>query len=441
MSVFEDEPIISVGLMENIDKACFEIVGTFRANNKELPSGKHNILCNENIITLVDQNGNETAVSKELVIKPDSLKESSFIINDIKIGIDFHWERLLNQEFRGSLKIKTINSNSFTLINIIPLETYLEAVICSEMSSESPIEFLKAHCTISRSWLLTQLNKKKLQTKQDPSEKSSNWTDAQKHRDFDVCADDHCQRYHGIKSINPSVKKALMETRGEVLMSEGEICDTRFSKCCGGITEKFSTCWEDIDFTFLTPVMDSPENSPRVYPLTEKDFHNFIISKPAAFCNLKDNKLSSRILPDFDQETDSFFRWTVNYSQEELQNILLKKTGIDFGNIIDIIPVLRGASGRIIKLRIVGQKKKVEIKKELEIRKALSTTHLYSSAFIIIPYGNDGTYPEGFTLKGAGWGHGVGLCQIGAAAMAGKGYDYTSILSHYFKNTIIKKIY
>ncbi len=441
MPVFENEPVISVGLMEKIDKACFETVGTFQINDKVLSAGKYNILCKENIITLVNPNGKETAVSKELVIKPDSLKESSFIINDIKIGIDFHWERILNQEFRGSLKIKAINSNSFTLINIIPLEAYLEAVICSEMSAESPIEFLKAHCTISRSWLLAQLNKKKYQDKQYAAEKNADWTDSQKHRDFDVCADDHCQRYHGIKSINPSVKKALKETRGEVLMSEEEICDTRFSKCCGGITERFSTCWEDTDFTFLTPVMDCPENSPQASPVNEKELYDFIISKPDAFCNLKDKKLLSRILPGFDQETDSFFRWTVNYSQQKLKKILLEKTRIDFGNIINLIPVLRGASGRIIKLKIIGQKKEIEIKKELEIRKALSKTHLYSSAFVVIPYGNEESFPGGFTLKGAGWGHGVGLCQIGAAAMAEKGYNYESILSHYFKNTLIKKIY
>lgn len=441
MSVFQNEPIISVGLMENINNACFETVGTFRINNKELPSGKHHIRCKENIITLVDQNGNETVVSKELLIKSDSLNESSFIINNIKIGIDFHWERLLNQEFHGSLKIKAVNSGSFTLINIIPLEVYLETVICSEMSAESPVEFLKAHCAISRSWLLAQLNKKKQRPKQAAVEKSFSWTDSQKHRDFDVCADDHCQRYHGIKSINPSVKKALKETRGEVLLSEGEICDARFSKCCGGITEKFSSCWEDIDFTFLTPVIDGSENNPRLYPSSEIDFYDFIISEPDAFCNLKDKKLLPRILPDFDQETDNFFRWAINYSQQELKDIILKKTGIDFGNIIDLIPVLRGASGRIIKLRIVGQKKEVTIEKELEIRKALSATHLYSSAFIVIPYGNERSYPEGFTLKGAGWGHGVGLCQIGAAAMAHKGYDYRSILYHYFKGTLLKNIY
>jgi SpoIID/LytB domain protein len=441
MPVFKNEPVISVGLMEKIDKACFETVGTFLINDKELSSGKHNILCKENIITLVDPNGKKTAVSKEIVIKPDFLKKSSFIINNIKIGINFHWERILNQEFRGSLKIKAINSNSFTLINIIPLEAYLEAVICSEMSAESPIEFLKAHCAISRSWLLAQLNKKQQQTKQDTTEKSSDWTDSQKHKDFDVCADDHCQRYHGIKSINPSVKKALKETRGEVLMSEGEICDTRFSKCCGGITERFSTCWEDTDFTFLTPVIDGPGNNPQAYPANEKEFYDFIISEPDSFCNLKNIKILSRILPDFDQETNSFFRWTVNYSQQELKKILLEKTGIDFGNIINLIPVLRGASGRIINLRIVGQTNETEIKKELEIRKALSKTHLYSSAFVVIPYGNEGSCPEGFTLRGAGWGHGVGLCQIGAASMAEKGYNYESILSHYFKNTIIKKIY
>ncbi len=438
MTAYNSEPLISVGLMENVNKACFETSGTFILEGRELPPGKYNAFYNGKTITLIDSGENQTASSNEIIIEPESPAKSSFIINGIKIGIDFHWERYQSQEFRGSLKIKPSGSDTFTIINIIPLEMYLEAVICSEMSSKSPNEFLKSHCVISRSWLLAQLDKKKRGL---PFESDLSWTDARKHRDFDVCADDHCQRYHGIGSVNTAVKNALQETRGKVLLSKGMICDTRFSKCCGGITEKFSACWEDTDFDYLTSVADNPDSSLSSSIKDEKGAKSFIESDPGAFCNLKDKALLSRILPGFDLETDSFFRWQVNYSQDELKELLLKKTGADIGDIIELTPLLRGASGRIIKLKIIGEQGEIEIGKELEIRKALSKSHLYSSAFTVTPYGKEGALPDGFILKGAGWGHGVGLCQIGAAAMADKGYDYKSILYHYFKNAIIKKIY
>ncbi len=441
MIAYNSEPVISVGLMENVNKACFETVNIFLLNSKELLPGKYTALCEQDKITLTDTSGKKIFNLKEIILVPKSIENSAFFVHDIKIGIDFHWERYQNQKFRGSLKIKALGSGTFTVINIIPLEMYLEAVICSEMSASSPDEFLKSHCVISRSWLLAQLEKKKTATKQNKQGNKSSWTDAGKHKDFDVCADDHCQRYHGIGPINTAVKKALQKTRGTVLLSNDTICDTRFSKCCGGITERFSTCWEDTDFDYLTPVLDTSKNTSCSSLETEEKIKSFIESEPEAFCNVKDKALLSRILPGFDLETHRFFRWQINYSQKELKELLLEKTGTDLGNIIGLRPVLRGASGRIIKLKITGDKGKIEIGKELAIRKALSKSHLYSSAFTVTPYGKEGAVPDGFILRGAGWGHGVGLCQIGAAVMADKGYDYQSILYHYFKNTTVKKIY
>lgn len=438
MTFYSREPEIFVGLLENISQADFELTGIFRHSDKEMIPGKYSVRIINDRILLAGQGGKESACTDELLFEPAADDQASFIIDNIRIGIDFHWEQQRRQEFRGSLIIKKTGPETFTLVNRILLEHYLEAVICSEMSPESPVEFLKAHCIISRSWLLAQLEKKKSAFKQ---ETTVSWTDVRKHTDFDVCADDHCQRYHGIGTVNRAAQKALRETRGDVLMSNGEICDTRFSKCCGGITEKFSACWEDRDFDYLVPVSDDPGNRLTAPFDSEADVQAFIESDPDAFCNVKDKHLLSRILPDFDFDTEQFFRWQIDYPQKELQKILFNKTGHDLGNIVRMVPVSRGSSGRIIKLKIVGDQKEITLGKELVIRKSLSETHLYSSAFTVIPYGENSTFPDGFILKGAGWGHGVGLCQIGAAAMAEKGYDCPSILYHYFKHTAINKIY
>jgi SpoIID/LytB domain protein len=303
------------------------------------------------------------------------------------------------------------------------------------MGADCPAEFLKAHCIVSRSWLLAQLeNKKNTDFKQKGT---ACWTDVCAHRHYDVCADDHCQRYHGIDQINDAVKKALQDTRGEVLMHQGAVCDARFSKCCGGITERFSTAWQDSDQPYLQPIFDGPERtSGNTAPvMSESDVRHFIRSAPPVYCNVDDESLLRAVLPDFDRETTGFFRWTVRLSRERLHSLLKQKTGIDFGAVRALEPVARGPSGRMFSLGIRGDKAARVFGKELEIRRILSDTHLYSSCFVVTPD------PEGFVLEGAGWGHGVGMCQIGAAVMARRGMPYTAILSHYFRGAELEKLY
>jgi peptidoglycan hydrolase-like amidase len=306
------------------------------------------------------------------------------------------------------------------------------------MSPNASEEFLKAHCVISRSWVLAQLQ----QRTTDEKTVSAAWTDAAAHAHFDICNDDHCQRYHGIGAINAAARSALAATRGEVLWSEGKVCDARFSKCCGGITEQFSTCWQDIDFPYLTSLPDcAPGNANFIHPLTDEAAARcFIDSRPDVFCNVADSGLLETILPDFDYETGDFFRWQVRYTQEELRKIILSKSCDDFGDILRLEPMQRGPSGRIRSLRIVGSKRTHIVSKELAIRRILSPSHLYSSAFYVEAQGPD-SVPHTFVLHGAGWGHGVGLCQIGAAAMAHAGYTYQQILAHYFQGADLKRLY
>jgi stage II sporulation protein D len=327
------------------------------------------------------------------------------------------------------------------VMNRVGLEQYLHSVICSEMNPGCPQEFLRAHCIISRSWLLAQLERK--QGPACSTAESRLWTDAAVHRHFDVCADDHCQRYHGIAALNPAARAALGHTRGQVLLCGDEVCDARFSKCCGGITERFSTAWQDVEFEYLQPVTDAPAEIPGVpVPLmTEMDAERFIRSRPAAYCNVADRDLLSRILPDFDLETGDFFRWEVVLPQEKLRELLLKKSGIDFGCVRELRVLQRGASGRIMQLQVLGERAEKIFSKELAIRSALSTSHLYSSCFIVERGAVRQGVPETFMLKGAGWGHGVGLCQIGAAAMAHAGVSCAGILAHYFKGTAIATLY
>ncbi|MCL1936863.1 MAG: SpoIID/LytB domain-containing protein [Candidatus Azobacteroides sp.] len=348
----------------------------------------------------------------------------SFVIPNVPIGIHFHWERKEDQEFRGELKIIR-EGNQLTVINKIPIEEYLTSVISSEMSAMSDLEFLKAHAVISRSWLLAQ--KEKSSQLQQPEtnyasvvetdEEYIRWYDREDHARFDVCADDHCQRYQGItRAFTPEVTKAVESTWGEVLLYEDQICDTRFSKCCGGRTEKFENCWEPVPHPYLESV-DDP------------------------FCHTDDPGILRRILNDYDQATSDFYRWQVTYSQDEISRLINRKSGWDFGKIKDLIPVERGTSGRIVRLKIVGTQMTKTVGKELFIRKILSKSHLYSSAFEVEKEYADEDVPVKFRLTGSGWGHGVGLCQIGAAVMAQKGYTYREILAHYFPHSVLKKIY
>ena len=404
-------------------------------------------------------------------------EDCSFSLMDVTIGIDFHWERNETQTFKGSLEVMRAKNGELTAVNVLDIEDYLQSVISSEMSATSHMELLKAHAVISRSWALCKIQRS-LQGNafacQESEGKRICWYGSEPHEGFDVCADDHCQRYQGLRAKDhKNAIKAVQETKGEVLcqlgisvQTSGEasllelsrvkpeitseasnlrseelgvICDARFYKCCGGVTEEFETCWEDTHFDYLVKVEDNDANrslSLSKGPInltTEEGAREWIMGNPEAFCNTNDKKILSQVLNDYDQETIDFYRWKVVYSQDEL-TALVARHAPQLGKIIDLIPLKRGVSGRIYELKIVGTKKTLTIGKELEIRKWLSNSHLYSSAFVVEKDGDT------FTLYGAGWGHGVGLCQIGAAVMATKGYTYKEILAHYYPNTTIKQI-
>lgn len=385
---------------------------------------------------------------KQLEFLPQSDK-ASFSLYDVTIGVNFHWERKETQTFLGKLKF-IINGNSVCAVNELPVERYLESVISSEMSATSSLELLKAHAVISRSWLLVQMqNRRKGETTAHvaASEIQGNgelirWYDREDHTLFDVCADDHCQRYQGItKETSAHVAEAIRQTAGQVLTDEDEICDARFSKCCGGETEEFQYCWENLRKPYLVALRDAPQQE--ALDLTvEANADRWIRSSPESFCNTRDAKVLSQVLNNYDQETSDFYRWRVEYTQQQVQQLLTEKLGIDFGAVVDLIPVERGTSGRLSKLRIVGEKLTLVIGKELEIRRALSKSHLYSSAFVVDAFDrNEQGIPKRFAFIGAGWGHGVGLCQIGAAVMGERGYSYKEILLHYYPGAIIKQIY
>ena len=390
-------------------------------------------------------NGNETEAI-EFIPQEDNC---SFTLHNVTIGISYHWERQEEQTFIGTLKLISDGENVIA-INILPVEDYLVSVISSEMSATSSVEFLKSHAVISRSWLLAQIENREKRcvhkSLQQNFTKDENciikWYDREDHTLFDVCADDHCQRYQGItKASNPSVAKAVKETEGMVLMYGNEICDARFSKCCGGISETFDTCWEDKDYPYLQPVIDNFENKEIPDLSIEENAEKWIRTSPYAFCNTSDEKVLKQILNNYDQETTDFYRWKVEYSQKEISELIHRKTGIDFGEIKDLIPMQRGKSGRISRLKIIGTLRTMIIGKELEIRRALSESHLFSSAFVVDKTYVTDSVPSEFTITGAGWGHGVGLCQIGAAMMGEKGYSYNKILLHYYRNAEIRKLY
>ena len=385
---------------------------------------------------------------QELTFMPQQ-SDASFSLFDVTIGVNFHWERKETQTFLGRLKF-IVNEDKVCAVNELPVESYLESVISSEMSATSSLELLKAHAVISRSWLLVQMQnrkdnhgKSKPMSSEMPTEgELIRWYDREDHTLFDVCADDHCQRYQGItKETSPQVAEAIRQTKGQVLRYDGEICDARFSKCCGGETEEFQYCWENLCKPYLVALRDAPHDEPLQLNV-EADADRWIRSNPESFCNTHDAKVLSQVLNNYDQETSDFYRWRVEYTQEQLQMLITEKLEIDFGHIIDLIPMERGTSGRLSKLKIIGDRKTLVIGKELEIRRALSKTHLYSSAFVVDALDrNEQGIPQRFVLIGAGWGHGVGLCQIGAAVMGERGYNYNEILLHYYKGATIEQIY
>ena len=436
------EPEISVGIV-NAQEIHFTLKGNYFAKG-ETVDGDQVVSFSEGGILW---KGN---LYRELTFTPQE-DNNSFSLYDVTIGINFHWELQETQVFMGTLKL-VVEEEKIVAINILPVEDYLTSVISSEMSANSSLELLKAHAVVSRSWLFAQIEKRKAMSGKDEGffsfiktkDEYIRWYDREDHTIFDVCADDHCQRYQGItKATSPTVAEAVKATRGCLLMYDNKICDARFSKCCGGATEEFEYCWEDKHYPYLSAVRDAEEEENRPLPdLTkEEEAEHWIRKAPKSFCDTHDKKILSQILNNYDQETTDFYRWKVRYTQEELAELIRTNTKSDYGDIIDLIPVQRGPSGRICKLKIVGSLKTMTIGKELEIRRTLSDSHLFSSAFVVDKGNLKDGVPQWFLLSGAGWGHGVGLCQIGAAVMGEKGYSYEEILLHYYKGADIRKYY
>lgn len=444
------EPTISVGIVSG-QKLNFELYGDFKSYGfKHSFSGRFTAELSDNQI-ICKQDNQQISVSDEIIFEPQDPISESFLLRDVLIGVQFHWERKEKQRFTGSLKLIK-EGEKITAVNELPIENYLTSVISSEMSARCSLELLKAHAIISRSWLLAQIEKSKVIKDEHQDYKRIfqtedtliKWYDREDHIKYDVCADDHCQRYQGVTKVFTDVaKQAVYQTRGMVLKSEGKICDARYSKSCGGISEAFENVWEPIHYNYLTSIVDykyEPENINTDFSV-EENARKWITSNPPAYCNTTEKKVLAQILLDYDQETTDFFRWKISYTQENISELIKQKSGIDFGNIIDLVPIERGYSARLIKLKIVGTKKTLTIGKELEIRRTLSKSHLYSSAFVVNKYDFIDDIPQKFELVGAGWGHGVGLCQIGAAVMASNGHQFDEILLHYFKNAKLDRIY
>lgn len=416
---YEGTPLVSVGIV-GAESITFTLNG-YGEDGSSRTATIHN--------GLIQYDGK---AHTRLCFKPQS-PDDSFSLMDVVIGVNFHWQRLETQTFRGSLRLLA-DGGKIWAINDLPVEDYLESVISSEMSAQSSLPLLMAHAVISRSWLMSQIDGNTApNTQASHGDAFIRWYDHTDHTLFDVCADDHCQRYQGItKETSPNVAEAIRRTRGELLTYGDEICDARFSKCCGGAMEEFQYCWDDTPKPYLKGIGDTPEET--IPDLTvEENARQWILSSPNSFCNTADKRILSQVLNDYDQETTDFYRWRVSYTQEELSKLVEKKLGAGLGTITDIRPLKRGTSGRICELRITGTKKTIVVGKELEIRRALSESHLYSSAFVVEKQGDT------FTLIGAGWGHGVGLCQIGAAVMGDKGYAYDEILRHYYPGAEIEK--
>lgn len=430
------EPKVKVGILW-AKEITFHLEGNYFSDESQI-DGNHSVVLKDGMIFWNNNSYHELLF--------EAVNEfSSFTLKDVVIGINFHWERKEDQRFQGALKL-IIENDLITAVNIIKVEDYLTSVISSEMSASASLEMLKAHAVISRSWLLAQIEKNKqiinqdvkYSTRTETDTELIKWYDREDHVNFDVCADDHCQRYQGIVRASAhldNVRLAISETRGQVISSGGVICDARFSKCCGGAVEEFQNCWNDVKYSYLVKLRDDVNSSDLPDLTIEAESVKWIQNRPSAFCNTTDKKILAQVLNNYDQETMDFYRWTVSYTQQELSDLVHQRSEIDFGIITDLIPIERGTSGRIVRLKIVGTKKTLIIGKELEIRRILSQSHLYSSAFYVEKK------QDLFVLHGAGWGHGVGLCQIGAAVMGEKGYSYDQILLHYYVGARIEKLY
>ena len=432
------QPHIHVGIMAD-NRIIIVFDGVYLCNGKQV-EGEQLFARTPNGIAW------QGSTYETLQFTPENEDKASFQLQDVTIGIGFHWQRHENQRFRGGVELIT-EDKKIRVINHVKVEEYLRSVISSEMKATSSLELLKAHAVISRSWLLAQIEKRNaIEATATPYQSETNtdverikWYDREEHDNYDVCADDHCQRYQGItRASTPAVNEAVDATFGQVLFHNDHIADARFSKCCGGVTELFENCWEPYPHPYLVAQRDGGEGE--MPDLTnEENAREWILSKPDTFCNTNDKNILSQVLNGYDQETSQFFRWRIEYEQEELSALVRRRSGIDFGTITELEPLKRGTSGRITRLRIVGTKRTLIVGKELEIRRWLSESHLYSSAFVVEkqPYYNQSR----FILHGAGWGHGVGLCQMGAAMMGAKGYHYEEILAHYFRGAELRNLY
>jgi SpoIID/LytB domain protein len=436
-----EEPWICVGIVDRVREIRIQLNGTFRICGTEtVQAGDYQIAVEGN--SLMMKGIERISLFQEMLFIPEV--DSTFTVGSVKIGINFHWERQEKQTFRGELLLSNRRDGTFAVINRVRLEDYLLSVTSSEMSPEAPCEFLKAQAITSRSWLGAMLERRRTKKEEHNDFQISSdreilrWYDREEHDIYDVCADDHCQRYQGIEKTGTAAARAVQDTNGVFLVHQGEVCDARFSKSCGGLTEDFSTAWEDRKIPYLTEV---PDATHPLHPIqSEREAAKWINSRPDVFCNLSDGLALWNILPSIDRETD-FFRWRVTYSRLELEDIIREKSGVDFGCLKELIPIARGRSGRISKLKVVGSSKSLIVGKELEIRRWLSRTHLLSSAITIRGEAAKDAFPKCFVIDGAGWGHGVGMCQIGASGMALRGFNAGEILRHYFRGAELKKLY
>ncbi len=444
--MISEEPKIHVGILDRCREARGRLNGPFLVNGRFVSDSAFHAESSGGDVILTLFPGNEVLRGGQIICVPAG--DATFTLSNVTIGIRFHWERKEDQTFQGSILLLARKDGTVTAVNETGLESYLASVISSEMNPGAPMELLKAHAVTSRSWLVSMLER--AAGVKHPAGVTSGmierkgerlrWYSREDHDLFDVCADDHCQRYQGITKVIPErAARAVEETRGVFLVDRGEICDARYHKACGGLTESFENVWENRAVPYLSSVPDSPVRHPPVR--SEEDAEGWILSDPDAWCRAGDTRVLRRILPSFDQETVDFFRWRVEYDREELQAILKERSGIDFGVLQGLVPLERGPSGRIIRLKIEGSKASWVVGKELEIRRWLSRSHLLSSAFVVSVERDASGTAAHFILSGAGWGHGVGLCQIGAAMMAEEGFKAEDILKHYFLGAELKKLY
>jgi peptidoglycan hydrolase-like amidase/diadenosine tetraphosphate (Ap4A) HIT family hydrolase len=440
------EPVLRVGLVEGRTEVAVSLADGWRHAGRLVPAGDYTARPAAGSVRLVGERAS-FASGDSLVLDPQNATTDRFGLHGVTIGVDFHWQRQESQRFAGALELVPDGAGTLAAVNRVPLESYLEAVIASEMRADAPLEFLKAHAVISRSWALAQLA-----ARARPGHLAAaaypplpgrrwGWTDRSRHERFDLCADDHCQRYQGLeRAARPVVAQAVAETRGLVLTAGGGVLDARFAKCCGGMSEAFASAWGDVTVAGLEPVRCAPDASAPDLTV-EAAAADWIRGEPEAWCRTRDPAVLGRILPDFDLETGAFFRWTVIVARGELEEIIRAKTGWDPGELLELVPVQRGHSGRLVQLLLVGTRGRLLLGKELEIRRALSPSHLYSSAFVADAEGGAGGPPERFRFRGAGWGHGVGLCQVGAAVMAVRGARHEDILAHFYRGAVLTRLY